>query len=39
MKKIVVMYRASIGDMLLAAPVYREIKNIYPRYCRIFNEF
>lgn len=30
MKKIVVMHRASIGDMLLATPVYREIKNTYP---------
>lgn len=31
MKKIVVMHRASIGDMLLATPVYREIKNTYPQ--------
>ena len=30
MKKICVMHRASIGDTLLATPVYRAIKTVYP---------
>lgn len=30
MKKICVMHRASIGDTLLATPIYKAIKTVYP---------